>query len=205
MNRTIGFLAGFLLSMISLGAQAQATGVKLNMDSGFYVGGGLGRSEFREFCSNFGAACDDKDLSWNVFAGYQFNRYWAIEGGYSNFGEATSSGFLVGGAPITVTAETTAFELVGVGSLPLGDAFSIYAKAGIFRYESDGSASGGIVGSASDSGTELTFGLGAQYAFARNLAARLEWQRYFNVGSGAFLGVPKADIGVWRLGARYKF
>lgn len=205
MNRTMGFLAGFLLSLTSLGAHAQATGVQLSMDSGFYVGGGLGRSETRDLCS-IGGVCDAKDMSWNVFAGYQFNRYLAIEGGYSDFGDAQTSGFtVVGGLPITVTIKTTAFELVGVGLLPVSDAFSVYTKIGFFRYESEGSASGAAVGTSSDKGTELTFGLGAQYAFARNLAARLEWQRYFNVESGTFLALPKTDIGVWRLGARYKF
>lgn len=202
MNRTSALLAGGLLTLASYGAQAQTTGVQLRTDPGFYVGAGLGRSEARDFCS-IGGACDSKDMSWNLFAGYQLNRHFAIEIGYSNLGEASSSGF-VGGVSTTVVTETTAFELVGVGSVPMTDNFSIYAKLGMFRYDSDGSATGGLAGTSGDKGTEFTFGFGAEYAFARNFAARLEWQRYLEVGSG-ILGIPKADIGVLRAAARYRF
>ena len=203
MNRTMALIAGCLLSVTSLGANAQSPAVALQMDSGFYVGAGLGRSEARDFCTIVAGACDAKDMSWNVYAGYQFNRHFALEGGFTNFGQATSSGFS-GGVPSKISTDTTAFELVAVGLLPFTDRFSLFGKAGFFRYDSDGTISGGVVAGASDTGTEFTFGLGAEYGFARNLAARLEWQRYLGVGSG-LLGLPKADISVLRLGARYKF
>jgi len=202
MNHRIALIAGCLLSLAAFGAQAQATGVQLRTDTGFYIGAGLGRSEARDFCS-IGGACDSKDITGNIFAGYQFNRHFAIEGGYSNFGEATSSGF-VGGVATTVVTETTGFELVGVGSLPLSENFSLYVKLGMFRYDSDGTATGGLSATAGDDGFEPTFGFGAEYSFTRNLAARLEWQRYYEVGSG-LLNTPKADITVLRLAARYKF
>jgi len=183
-------------------ALAQSPGVKLNMDSGFYLGAGIGRSEARDFCS-IGGACDPRDLTGNLFAGYRFNRHFALEGGYIDFGEATTSGF-VGGVTTRVTAETTAFELVAVGRVPLTDNFSLYGKAGFFRYDSEGVATGGLVNTSSGKGTELTFGFGAEYAFTPALAARVEWQRYLDVGSEV-VGVQKADIGVMRLGAYFKF
>ena len=202
MNRMVALIAGCLLSAASIAAHAQPAGPQLKMDSGFYIGAGVGRSEAREFCS-IGGACDAKDMSWNLFAGYQFNRYFAVEGGYVDFGEATTSGF-VGGLPTTVTAKTTAVELLAVGLLPITDNFAAYAKLGFFRYDSDGEATGGIVATSNGKGTELTFGLGAQYGFGRNFAARVEWQRYLDVGS-RILGLERADIGVVRLGARYRF
>lgn len=202
MNHRIALMAGCLLSLASLGVQAQAPGMQLRTDSGFYVGAGLGRSEARDFC-NIGGSCDAKDIAGNVFAGYQINRHFAIEAGYSHFGDATSSGF-VGGVAATITTETTALELVGVGSVPLGDNFSLYAKLGMFRYDSDGTATGGVTSTSGDDGFELTVGLGAEYHFTRNLTGRLEWQRYYEVGSGV-LNIPKADISVLRLAARYRF
>lgn len=202
MNRTVALITGCLLSLTSLGAGAQAPGVALRVDSGFYVGAGLGRSETRDIC-NVGGACDDTDLTWNVAAGYQFNRHFAVEAGYSDFGTARTTGF-VGGTTTVFTIETKAFELVAVGILPFNDQFSVYAKVGVFRYDTDGTFTGGITGSASDKDQDLTFGLGAEYTFARQLSARFEWQRYFNVGSGV-LGLPKEDIGVLRLGTRYRF
>ena len=43
-----------------------------------------------------------------------------------------------------------------------------------------------------------------QYEFVRRFAARLEWQRYNEVGAG-IIGAEKDDISVWRLAARVKF
>lgn len=201
MNRTLGFLAGFLLSVTSVGAQAQATGVQLNMDSGFYLGAGVGNARSGDRCVGI---CEGKDWTWNVYAGYQFNRHLAVEGGYSHLGEHTTSTTLTTGGTVTAQLKSKAFELVGVGFLPLTDNFSLYAKLGLYRYDTDATASGLLVGTSSETGTEFTGGLGMQYTFARNLAARLEWQRYADVGTGV-IGLEKDGISVWRLGARYKF
>ncbi len=201
MARIKALVVALMLSASSA-ALAQAPGVKLNVDAGLYIGATIGRSEARDFCS-IGGACDPRDMSWNAFAGYRFNRYFALEAGYTDFGEATTSGFVTG-IPTRVTAETTAFELVGVGRIPLGDSFSLYGKAGFFRFDSDGVATGGLVDRQSRKGTEFTFGFGAEYAFLPALTARVEWQRYLDIGSEV-VGVQKADIGVMRIGAHYKF
>jgi opacity protein-like surface antigen len=202
MNRKIVLLVGCVLSLASAGAQAQATGIQLRPDAGFYAGGGLGRSEARDFC-NIGGACDSKDVTWNLFAGYQVNRHFAVELGYTDFGKAKSTGF-VGGVATQVSTESTALELVAIGIVPLTDSFSIYGKLGMFRFDSDGTATGGLTGSSSDDGFEVTWGLGAEYSFSRNFATRFEWQRYTSIGSG-IVGMPAADMSVLRLGARYRF
>lgn len=200
MNRTVTFLAGTLLASASLGAQAQDPALQLQVDSGFYVGAGYGGSRTGEGCLG---ACDVTDHSWNLTVGYQFNRHFAIEGGYADFGESTVSGTLVG-VPATVRAETTALELVGVGLLPLTDKFSLYAKLGVFRFDTDSIASGAFTGSFSDKGFGFTAAAGLQYSFWKNFAARVEWQSYSDVGTGV-PGFEKDDIVVWRVGARYKF
>jgi len=94
MKAIIGACVSFLVLTASFGAHAQATGVKLNMDSGLYVGAGLGRSEAREFCLHIGGgACDQKDTSWTAFFGYQVNRHLAFELGYVDLGESFSLKF----------------------------------------------------------------------------------------------------------------
>lgn len=203
MKRKTALIVGCLLSLAAPAAYAQSD-LKLQLDPGFYVGLGVGRAEAKDFCTSFGGACDAKDVTWNIFAGYQINRYFAVELGYNNFGDATTSGFTGGGAPATLTAETTAIELVGVATVPLTDAFSLYAKAGVYRSDTDLNGTGAAVGAASDKETGGTFGLGAQYNINRNFAARLEWQRYMGVVSN-FLGTADGDIAVLRLTTRYKF
>lgn len=202
MSRKVALIAACLLGLLVPAAHAQ-TDMKLRMDSGFYVGAGIGRAEQRGFCT--GLACDTKDFSWNIFAGYQVNRHFAVELGYADFGKATVSGFFPPGlTPGAVSTETTAVELLGIAAVPLTDSFSFYAKAGFFHYDSDGTGTGGALASASDKGTEITFGVGAEYHINRSIGARLEWQRYLSVGSGIF-GVDNGDVTVLRLTTRYRF
>ena len=200
MKRSMALTAAGVL-LAACGAQAQTTDTRLRMDSGFYLGAGVGSSEMRDLCTTVGGACDDQDVSWNVFAGYQINRNWAVEAGYVDFGDATTSGF-VAGVPIRARVRNKGAELVGVGLLPLSAHFSIYGKAGAFYYESDATVSGAAFGSTSDNGWHLTFGLGAQYDFNGKFATRVEWQRYMEVTSGF---TDRADISVIRVTGRYKF
>ena len=205
MNRRIAFIAACALLLAAPYAQAQSD-MKLRMDSGFYMGAGVGRGEQRDFCTEIvGGTCDAKDLTWSLFAGYQFNRYAAVEAGYVDLGKATASGFTVaGGLPAAISSRSKAWELLGVLAMPLNDAFSLYGKFGCFYYDTDGIGSGANFASTSDSGTEITFGFGAEYNINRNVGARLEWQRYMSVGSGIF-NFPKGDISVLRFATRYRF
>src|SRR5688572_28260140 len=199
-------IAGCLAWLAAPGAYAQAqSDMQLRMDAGFYIGAGIGRAEHKDFCNELGAniACDGKDFSWNVFAGYQFNRHFAVELGYQDFGKVTGTAFF-GGAPGVIASETTAIELVAIAGIPLTDRFSVYAKGGFFRFDSDGFTTGAFVASANDNSTELTFGVGAEYGFTRNVGARFEYQRYLNVGSGLF-GIQNGDIQVLRFSTRYRF
>ena len=165
-----------------IGSSARATPQPV----GFYAGGALGFSEFDGFCVGGLISCDKKDNSWKVFGGYQLNRNFALELGYANLGEANARGSLG-----TASAEATALDLVGVGTLPLADRFSVYGKLGMYRGEVE--ARNSLGASASDDGTELTFGFGALYDFAPNLAVRAEWQRYQDFTA---LDVTVVSIGV---------
>ena len=203
MIRKTFIIAGCLLGLAAPTAHAQSD-VRLRMDSHFYIGAGIGRSEARDFCGALGGACDAKDMSWNIFAGYQITPNFAVEVGYNDFGKATSSGF-IGGAPGAISSESTAVEIVGLAGAPLTDTFSVYLKAGFFRFDTDAVGTGSSAGLAvSDDGSGATFGVGAEYSFTRNLAARLEWQRYLSV-TESILGAGDGDIGVLRWTTRYKF
>jgi OmpA-OmpF porin, OOP family len=132
---------------------------------GLYLGGGLGLN-------------DDTETAWRLFGGYRAHRNLAVELGYIDLGETT-----IAGRP----ANTEAWELVGLGILPLNQQFSLYGKLGGYRGEARG---GGITETRND----LTFGFGGQYDVSRNLGVRLEWQRYTDLGGGGFGGVQDQDV-----------
>lgn len=190
-----------LLGVIAVAAATAATPVAAQlqfgrMDTGLYLGGAVGASKFKDSCNGApaGISCDDNDVAWKAFAGWQFNRYIGIEGGYVDLGRAKAS---VPG--VVLTAKARGVELVAVGSVPLSDRFALYGKAGGIR--SRVSVNGPGV-SGSETSTDFTFGAGVRYNFVRNFGARLEWQRYLNVGGGS---VGDDTIDMFSLGLLYNF
>lgn len=200
MKRSVSLVAGGLLLAAAAGVQAQAWDPQLRMDRGFYVSAGIGKSRSGEGC--FGV-CDPTDRSWNVSAGYQFNRNFGVEVGYVDLGETTTSG-TVAGAPATAVIKSKAVELLGVATLPISERFAFYLKGGVFRSDSDSVTTGAVVGTGRENDNGFTFGGGLQYSFSPNIAARLEWQSYSDVGTGV-IGLERDDVVVWRVGARVRF
>jgi OOP family OmpA-OmpF porin len=154
--------------------------------SSAYIGGDIGQAKYRDGC-NLTANCDDNDTTWGLFAGYQFNRNFAAEAGYHDLGSIRAPGAGIDGRAI---------EFVGVGSLPLTNTFSAYAKLGAYRGELKGL-------NRSEENTDVTYGLGLQYDLTRNVGLRGEWQRYPKMGGGSF--GAETDVDVLRVGALWRF
>jgi OOP family OmpA-OmpF porin len=166
----LGVLSAAAFSLPSL-AMAQAKG-----DSHWYIGGGIGQADVKE--------ADDKDTSMKIFGGYQINKIWGAELGYIDFGKTSA-----GGAEF----KANAWELVGTGTLPLGDGrFGLLGKAGFFRGEFKG-------GGSNENSVEFTYGVGAVWNITQNVALRGEWQKYTDVGDGA------SDINVLGINVLYRF
>jgi OOP family OmpA-OmpF porin len=202
-----------------LGAALAPCGTAFAQDEtkGFYAGISLGQSKFKGACdSEAGVAvsnCKDTDTAWKIFGGYQFTPNLAVELGYNDFGRISGDATLTfGGSTFTGNAkvEATAFELTGVGTLPLGQQFSLYGKLGVYYAETKASANvqqttppfASASSSQSDNNSNLTFGLGARYDFTKNIAVRAEWQRFSKVGSD---NTGKGDIDVLAIGGLYRF
>jgi len=177
----LGFAAA---SAFALPAAAQMT------MSSVYIGGSVGQAEFKDACVGV-AGCDDKDTAWRLLGGYQINRNFAAEVGYHHFGKASAPGVAIKG---------DAWELVGLGMFPVMNAFSIYGKLGVYRGELEGE---GAAAGIKETNTDLTYGLGAQFDISRNLGVRAEWQRYPDMGGGAFGG--ESDVDVLSVGVIWRF
>ena len=172
----------------------------LSQDGGWFIGAGGGQTKFEGGCTAFPGpgSCDDNGTYWKVFGGYQFNAYFGFELGYADFGKMERQTTGVG----SDTFEATAFESVLVVTIPFTQAFSIYGKYGIYRWDVDSSATGPAAFTASSSGRDITYGFGVKYDLTKNFALRLEWQRYFDVGdalTGSF------DVEASLLGIAIKF
>ncbi|HUQ75354.1 MAG TPA: porin family protein [Burkholderiales bacterium] len=163
-------------------AVALPAAAQLNMSS-VYVGGGLGRANYK--------APSETDTAWRVFGGYQINRNFAAEIGYHNLGEVN---FVQGQRNAKV------WELVGIGAFPVATNLSVYGKLGAYYAKSE--LQSAVVPSGDDTQGGLTYGFGAQYDFTQQMGVRAEWQRYDQVG-GARTG--ETDIDVMNVSLLYRF
>jgi OmpA-OmpF porin, OOP family len=186
-------LLGVVMALSAAVASAQ--------DAGFYVGGHFGQAKAKDACdgvSGPGISCEDNDTAWKVLAGFQVNKHFAVELGYADFGEVAASG--PGG---TIKIEATAFEAVGIGMLPVADRFSVYGKLGVYRGETDMNINTVLLQqSESESNTDVTFGFGARFDFTKQLAGRVEWQRYQDVGGGE---IGESHIDLISIGVLFRF
>jgi OmpA-OmpF porin, OOP family len=189
------------LATLGLASAMAFTGPALAQDTGFYAGLHIGQSKAKDACEDL-TSCDDKDTAWKILGGYQFNRHLAVEIGYTDLGEVSADDL---GA--TVSIESTAFEVVAVGIFPIANQFSVYGKLGMYRGDTDTSASGpGGSASGSESNTDLTFGIGVRYDFTRNLGVRAEWQKYSDVSANDLDGgTVEADVDVISVGVIWRF
>ena len=97
--------------------------------SNAYLGGSIGQSKAKDACEG-ASNCDDKDTAWRLFGGYQFNRWFALEGGYIDLGEIEPNR-----AGASLEADT--FYVAAVGTIPVNDAFAVYGKVGVHRWNAD--------------------------------------------------------------------
>jgi len=171
--------------VIALVSSLALPGVALSQDiPGWYIGFGIGQTKFKGACDGLspGISCDDTDTAGKVLGGYQFSRNFDLELAYADLGQAKAAG---------VTLGAKGFEAAGVGMLPLGGGFSALARAGLFSWKVDLKGPGG---STNASGTDLTYGFGVKFDFNRDFAARLEWQRYKDVGDENKTGQGNIDF-----------
>lgn len=142
-------------------------------ESHWYVGGHFGRADWDR--------ANDEDTSIRLLGGYQVNRNIAAEFGYIDFGKVSGG-----------SASGTALDLVGVGTIPIGNRFSAYGKLGFAWSEVKGFGQ-------NESSLELTYGLGASFDLNPQVAFRVEWQKYPDAGDSA------TDIDVMSIGAIFRF
>lgn len=179
-------------------------------NNGWYVGVDLGSSNYAQMKPNADelsqeliqqgipntVSVSDTATAYGVDVGYQFLPYFAVEGGYTDFG-AASADFNVTIAPVSEHVEVHAKgeTLFAVGILPVSNSFSFFGKLGILSYTQD--FSGHVSGaglpttdlqSASDSGTTTGIGVGANWDINDRFGLRLGFTRFHAVGSDSTTG-----------------
>ena len=151
-------------------------------ENGIYVGASLGPSRAVSWCEDNTGDCEDVALGWKAYMGTQFHPNWAIEAAFVDLGEFTATD-TSGGFPIDAEAEVTGFNIAAIGILPMSPTFAFLGRFGVILSSLDIQASGGGQ-SASDraSNTSLAVGLGARVGITDRVFARVEWERFADIG-----------------------
>jgi opacity protein-like surface antigen len=152
--------AASITSLVSFHSQAQEASFDVK-ESGFYVGGNYGYLRI-EGDDDF----DEDNSVWQGLAGYQFNRWVAIEGSYIDFGDYGSE---------FIGAKTDGYTAALKGMIPLSERFTIYAKVGQLWSETEVTA--GSLGQEFDD-ESLFAGAGLSYAITESLSINAEYSVY---------------------------
>jgi OOP family OmpA-OmpF porin len=210
--------------VVAVGSMAILPTATFAQESRWYVGGSLGQSKVnvdtgeldRELTGlgigHSGFRADEKDTAWKIFAGYKFNRNFALEGGWHSLGEWSASTTItsVFGTPVTPVGSKAefktqqVFDIAAVGILPVSNEFSVFGKLGLYTAKTEVRFSIGTISDSANARNEnLLLGLGLGYDFSKNVGARLEWEHFRQVGDKdkTFEG----DVNVFTLGIVYSF
>lgn len=209
-NKTIFFLAaGVMATMASMPASAQ-----------WYVGGALGATKSKVSdsalpISGSTASSLSKDESASVYGlgvGYDLNRTWSLEGGYTSNGKIGGRRTSTAGTVGTFGAESTGYAWygTGIGKLPLQDKFYLFGKLGLARtttktnLDTTGAVTlpAGTNMNRKHSEFNLLWGLGVGYDINRSVGLRLDYTQVKNVGN---TNTGEGNIHSFTAGIGYRF
>lgn len=149
---------------------------------------------------------DIRDIGGKVFGGYQFNRNFALEGGYFDLGKFKFSADTIPPGTLSGNMKVTGVNLDLVATLPITEKFAALGRIGANYAKTKDSFSrtgAGALVNANPSDRELNhkFGLGLQYKFTEFFGVRAEAERY-RVGNGIS---GKANVDLFSVGLVYLF
>lgn len=141
---------------------------------------------------------DDNDTGYKLQLGYQYNKNFAVEGGYIDLGKAKYSASFAGGSA-DASVKASGWNISAVGILPINDSFSVFGKVGAIdgKVKIDVSASGpGGTASGSESATKwkTLWGAGATYNISKQIGVRFEYEKFNNLGDDDTTGEDDVDL-----------
>lgn len=195
---TVG-IAALGMSAAALANGYGSNGFTSSSDAGFVIGAqaGYGDTHWNDFFSVFpGVSTDHTGFAARGFVGYDINKCFGIEAGYTYLPTTTLS---ANGQSADI--DSYGLDLLGKISLPITPVFKIYAKAGLgyLHASADNNLGGG-----SQSHTGPAYGVGAAYEVIPNLSVDAGWLRYSGQGNLSDSNyIPQADVAL--VGLSYKF
>lgn len=161
--------------------------------AGGYFGLALGQSTLEDWDTSViddgsltSASAEDSDTGFRLIGGYELNPNVSLEFGYTDFGEATAegnsdgTGFVWVAGPVRAETSADGIDFGALAKLPVSESFSVHGRLGLLLWDAEGQASdaAGVAFEGTDDGTDLFFGIGAEFQTTSPLAMRLEYTKY---------------------------
>lgn len=164
----------------------------INVHAGdFYLGASIGNATLNEDFD--GLVVDDNSTAIRLIAGWRFNDYFTIEGGYNDFGDFEQT-FDDGNGVMTAKLSADGFIFGATGHVPVSERFALTGRAGMFFW--NGSAEVNNVSQATPEDTNLYLGVGVSFDVGKRLQLTGDWTRY---------ELESAASGVFSVGLQYGF
>lgn len=151
-----------VLALAGLATAAQAA------DKGFYLGASLGQANIEANTDDLHFDADD--LGLKAFAGFRFLDHFGVEASYVDFGSPSDA---ING--VDVDNDSHAIDAFAVGFIPVAG-FDLFGKLGLVNWDSKFNISD-LDFSDKDDGTDLAWGLGAQFRLG-SAAIRAEYEQF---------------------------
>lgn len=159
-------MTALLLATVFLVSSANAE------DRPFHVGASVGQSSVDDID---GVSIDDSATAFRFDTGYRFSSWFGIDAAYVNMGTLEADVVIVPGVTSAFEASTDGFELGVFGRIPLGEKFALTGRVGNYWWSADLSIDGV---ESSESGNDVTYGVGAEFTFNPSFALTADWRRY---------------------------
>ena len=142
-----------------------------------YVGVAVGTASY-EVDLGTGGNFDKDGTGTKIYAGYNFNKYYAAEVAIYNFAEASVGSVETApgsGAFVSADADMKGIGAYAVGMYPLSKEINLMAKLGVLSWDADIRIN---TTNRENDGTDVAYGLGISYAFTKEFLATAEWEAF---------------------------
>jgi opacity protein-like surface antigen len=156
---------------------------------GLYAGAGIVRAKMEDtFHTNF----DLSNTSWKIYGGFRPLGFpLGLDVDYVDLGSQDATTYY---GPANAHAKAFAAYAVGYLPIPVPN-IDVYGKAGLARWQFDGSLPNQGLFRVSDNGSDFAWGVGGQVHFLERFAVRIEYE-HFNVREAD-------DVQLYTLGLSY--
>ena len=183
-----------------LASAATLSGMSMAHAEGAYVGAGVSASRYKFDVPNANGDDSGYKAAGKIFGGYEFDKTWGIEGGYTKFGDKDYSYTSKDGFSSKISTGSHAYYVAGKATMPINEQVGVFGKLGAARTKDKFTGTGAASGlSSGESKTGLYASVGAQYAINKNVSLTAEVEHY---GKSADYGRKATAVS---FGARYNF